>query len=75
MVENDGKEPSAKELKDIIAQAKTANVKTILLQKEFAEHSVTSLAGETGAEIKEINPLAYDWETEMNSIVDKICNR
>lgn len=75
VVENDGKEPSAKELKEIIAQAKTANVKTILLQKEFAEHSVTSLAGETGAEIKEINPLAYDWETEMDSIVDKICNR
>lgn len=75
VVENDGKEPSAMEMKNIIEQAKADKVSTILLQKEFARHNVEALAKETGAEIKEINPLAYDWEEEMTSIMNTICNR
>lgn len=74
-VENEGKEPSASDMKKVIEQARKAEVKTILLQKEFAEHNVAALASETNAEIKEINPLAYDWETEMTNIVNIICNR
>ena len=75
VVENDGKEPSATEMKRIIEQAREYGAKCMLLQKEFAEHSVAALAEATGVEVKEINPLAYDWEAEMKNIAKAICNR
>jgi len=74
-VEHDGKEPPAKEMKKIIEQAKVEKVNTILLQKEFARHNVEALANEIGAKIKEINPLSYEWETEMTNIMNTICSR
>lgn len=74
VVEHDGKEPSAQEMRSIIETAVNSNAKTILLQKEFAEHNVTALAATLNAEIKEINPLAYDWEKEMLNITQAICN-
>lgn len=74
-VENDGKEPSAREMQEVIEQAKSEKASTILLQKEFARHNVETIANETGAKIKEINPLSYEWETEMTDIMNTICNR
>lgn len=74
-VENDGKEPSAQRMQQIVEEAKAKGARVVLLQKEFTEHNVALLAKTLGAEIKEINPLAYNWEKEMLNITHAICSQ
>lgn len=74
-VERDGKEPSAGDMKNIINTAKASNVHTILLQKEFTGHNTEALSEAIDARVRVINPLAYDWQEEMENIAKAICNR
>ena len=57
-VEDEGKEPSAKHIANIIEQAKAKNVKSLLYQKEYPRSVVEVLAEDTGLTPQEINPLA-----------------
>lgn len=57
-VEDEGKEPSAKHMANIIEQAKAKNVKSLLYQKEYPRSVVEVLAEDTGLTPQEINPLA-----------------
>ena len=56
-VEDEGKEPSAKHIANIIEQAKAKNVKSLLYQKEYPRSVVEVLAEDTGLTPQEINPL------------------
>lgn len=64
-IEADGKEPTAASIENLIAQARKDSVKVIFVQEEFSEQSALVIAAETGAKIVKINPLAYDWPSEM----------
>lgn len=57
-VEDEGKEPSAKHIANIIEQAEAKNVKSLLYQKEYPRSVVEVLAEDTGLTPQEINPLA-----------------
>lgn len=69
-IEEEGREPSAAQLQDIITQAKQQNVKTIFVQKEFADANAKIIAKGIKAQIKPIDPLAYNWEEEMINIAN-----
>ena len=57
-VEDEGKEPSAKHIADIIEQASAKGVKCLLYQKEYPQSVVEVLAEDTDLRPQEINPLA-----------------
>lgn len=70
-IEEEGREPSIAQLQALINRAKRDQIKTVFIQKEFANRNTQTFIDATGAHAIEINPLAYDWATEMVSIAKK----
>lgn len=60
-IEIDGKEPSAKELAHIVAEAKQLGTKTIFIQREFDTTTAETIASAIGAKVEVINPLSEDY--------------
>ena len=56
-VEDEGKEPSAKHIANIIEQAEAKKIKSLLYQREYPRSVVEVLAEDTGLQPQEINPL------------------
>ena len=73
-LEEHGREPSAAELEQIISTARAKGVKTIFVQREFANCNVDIITNTIGARKVEINPLGYDWNKEMRRIAAEIRN-
>ncbi len=67
-LENEGKEASALQLRQIVDKAREEGVETVFIQKEFNERQVATFANELNAKIIVINPLNYDWVTEIKNI-------
>lgn len=70
-IEEEGREPSIAQLQALINRAKQDQIKTVFIQKEFANRNTQTFIDATGSHAIEINPLAYDWATEMVSIAKK----
>ena len=64
-IEADGKEPTPKQLKQLIKKADDEKVKVIFIQREFDTKQAETIAKELGITLIEIAPLSYDWEKEM----------
>lgn len=73
-LEEHGREPSAAELEQIISTAHAKGVKTMFVQREFANRNVDIITNTIGARKVEINPLGYDWNKEMRRIAAEIRN-
>lgn len=73
-LEDGGKEPSPARLADIIRQAKKQNVGIILIQKEFDSRNAQFIAQETGARLEIINPLEYNYASELLRIAQILHN-
>ncbi len=67
-LEEEGREPSARQLKDIISRADVSKVKVLLVQKEFSGRSTELVANSTRVRKVLINPLGYDWQNEIINI-------
>lgn len=73
-IEFEGKVPSPKHLQDMIAMAKSGNIRFVLIQKEFDIENAAIIAKETGSKIIQIDPLSYEWPEQMIEIAQKISN-
>lgn len=73
-LEEEGREPSISQLKDIINMAKSEDINLLFVQKEFANRNVQTFIKETGVKPIEINPLSYDWEGQMLYIMKCMAN-
>ena len=73
-LEEHGREPSAAELEQIISTARAKGVKTMFVQREFANRNVDIITNTIGARKVEINPLGYDWNKEMRRIAEEMNN-
>ena len=73
-LEENGREPSAAELEQIISTARAKGVKTMFVQREFANRNVDIITNTIGARKVEINPLGYDWNKEMRRIAAEMTN-
>ena len=73
-LEEHGREPSAAELEQIISTARAKGVKTMFVQREFANRNVDIITNTIGARKVEINPLGYDWNKEMRRIAVEMTN-
>ena len=70
-----GKELSAKQLQEQIDEAREHKAKVFFFQKEFDSQQASVLSEQIGAKMTTINPLNYDWETEIRCIVDAIASK
>lgn len=71
-IEQAGKESSARAMKQVVEQARAADVAVVFVQKEFDSRQVVTFAQEVDAPIVTINPLNYDWAEEMIHIANAI---
>lgn len=71
----DSKEMAMGALKDVIDHAADHNVKVFFLQKDLDGRQAEALGAQLDIEKVTVNPLAYDWETEMTAIVDAIAGK
>lgn len=68
----EGKEMSAKGLKEAIDKAKNVGVRVFFFQKEFDSRQAISINEGIGSRIVEIYPMDYDWENQLKYIADEI---
>ena len=71
-LEHEGKEPSARQLADLLRTAQSEQLSRILYQREFPRTSVDAVAKELGAEAVEIDLLGYDILMNLSQITDLI---
>ncbi len=70
-VELEGKEPSPKQLQMLISEAKEDNIKVIFVQPQFSERSAEVIAKAIGGSVSVADPLAENWETNLQEVADK----
>lgn len=73
-IEDEGKEPSAKRIKELIIEAKNKGIKTIFYQSQFPVSSVESIAKELSAKTVKIDPLEYNHIQNLVDIANSISN-
>ncbi|MFI3261863.1 MAG: zinc ABC transporter substrate-binding protein [Rikenellaceae bacterium] len=73
-IEDEGKEPSAKKIKELITEAKHEGIKTVFYQSQFPTSSVESIAKEISAKTVKINPLEYNHIENLINIANSLSN-
>jgi len=71
-IEFEGKDPSASYFGEVIDRARTDNISTILVQKEFNRKNAETIASEIGARVVDIYPLSDDWVRSLKDVADAI---
>lgn len=71
-LEQDGKEPSARQLQQVVDVARADNITKVFYQSEFPRNVVEVAAAEIGAEPVEIDILGYDVVENILKITDLI---
>ena len=72
-IEYQGKEPSAKQIKEIIIEAKKHNVSTILVQPQFAKQSIEAISKEiSNSKIIEFNADEENVFENLRKLVDNL---
>ncbi|MGE5429305.1 MAG: metal ABC transporter solute-binding protein, Zn/Mn family [Methylococcaceae bacterium] len=71
-LEMDGKEPSPRHMKEIVDLAHAQNIHVIFIQKEFDAAFAQQLSREINGKVVVIDPLDYNWESQMMDITKKI---
>lgn len=74
-VGQESKEVSPLKMREIIDDAVADSVYVFFFQREFDSRQAQSISERIGSRLIEINPLAYDWESQINLIADEIMQR
>ena len=64
-IEEEGREPSADQLKSLIERARKEKIKYCLIQAEFANRNTNTFINESHTKPMNINPLQGDWNWAM----------
>ena len=67
-IEEEGREPSAAQIKALIERVKKEDIKYCLIQSEFANRNTTTFIKESHTKPFEINPLQRDWDKAMDEV-------
>ncbi len=67
-IEIEGKEPSAKDMQELIDEAKEKEIKVVFVQKGFSTSSAQTIARQIGGEVVEIDPLAKDYIDNLDRV-------
>jgi len=71
-IEEDGKNPSAKKMANLVKAAKAEGLKTVFIQSQFDSHNAEIIAMELGGDIIKIDPLGYDWISNMYKLANNL---
>jgi zinc transport system substrate-binding protein len=71
-VEQDGKSPTAANMRSIVNQARQEGIRDIFIQMEFERESAIAVARELGGSVIEINPLSENWPDAIKDLADKL---
>jgi len=71
-IEIEGKEPSARQLADLIDRAKRDKVKVMFVQPQFSRKGAEIIAKAIGGVVVPINPLAPDYLENMEKIAIEV---
>lgn len=74
-VEQDGKEPSPRQLTALVEKARRYDISKVLIQPQYGKDKLRALATECGAEIVEVDPLSDDIIAEIERVTNVICSR
>lgn len=64
-IEFEGKNPSPAQIRKIVDIAKEEKINTVFIEKGFDTKNAEVIANEIQAELFVIDPLAYEWDTEL----------
>ncbi len=67
-IEEEGREPSAAQLKSLIERARKQKIRYCLIQAEFANRNTTTFIKESQTKAMDINPLQADWANAMKEV-------
>lgn len=70
-VEMEGKEPSPKELQQLIRNAKKDGIKTLFVQPQFSTKSANTIARAIGGHVVFADPLAIDWGKNLLRVAEQ----
>jgi zinc transport system substrate-binding protein len=71
-VEVAGKEPTPRELVDLVERVRESGVKAILLEPQYPRTTAEALAREVGAEVLIVDDLARDYLANLLDLADKL---
>ena len=71
-IEIEGKEPTAKQLAELIARAKADGVRVIFVQQQFPRRPAEAIAEEIGCAVVSIDPLSHDYIANLERIAEKL---
>ena len=74
-IEEEGKEPSAKRLAELIRTARAEGIRTVLVQRQFPRSSVEAVADDMEAEVVEFDPLEENVIDNIAHITDLITRK
>lgn len=67
-IEQDGKEPSPRDLAMLIQHARELDIRVIFIQPQFAKRSAEAIARGIDGVVVAADPLAYDWLANMHAV-------
>ncbi len=71
-IETDGKEPTARQLAELLERARHDNVKVIFIQPQFSTKSAQAVAEAIGAKLVPLDPLPRNYLDGLHRIADQI---
>ncbi len=71
-IQYEGKEPTGRELASLVDKAKADKVRTIFVQPQFSEQTAETIAGQIGARIQPLDPLAHDYLANLKIMAKDI---
>lgn len=71
-VEEDGKEPSARRLVELVARAKALGIKRVFVQPQFAVGGAKTVAEAIGASVVPLDPMTVDYERDLWTMAGRL---
>lgn len=71
-VEEDGKEPSARRLVELVARARALGLKRVFVQPQFAVGGAKAVAEAIGAKIVALDPMTVDYVRDLWTLTERV---
>ncbi len=71
-VEQDGREPSARQLASLVTGAQRARARVLFADPQFDPQPIQTLARQINARVERIDPLAEDWATNLKQVAEAV---
>ncbi len=71
-IEDEGKEPSARRLKELIDEARRREISTIFIAPAFPAASAAAIGDEISARLVELDPLSGDYLSNLRKAADRL---